>query len=274
MLKYSLRLIIFLLMMLVMMPEMTLAVNFYDGSRAKQGMFFLTYTSVYAADETTDEKGKVNRKDFGLFSIQEMLRLCYYSPDVVVTALVPLGYTEINAFNQSSAGPGDINVGIGRFLPFRAVDILPMLFVKFPTGEYNASKAANIGTNQYDIKPMFFLHKTWGDVSIDASAKYHVRLKNEKTDVLPGDEFYLQLLLGYSVTDKFKLGPSFNWMISGDKEQNGIKVKNSARENVSVGADFYYRFSWLSVTLTYLYDVYSENAPKGHFFQLKTVYRF
>jgi len=53
-----------------------------------------------------------------------------------------------------------------------------------------------------------------------------------------------------------------------------MKIKNSARENVSVGADFYYRFKWFSVTLTYLYDVYAENSPKGHFLQLKTVYRF
>lgn len=268
------RVIFILFCLLFIEPEVALAVNFYDGSRAKQGTYFLTYTSLYSADEITNKNGNVSRRDFGLFSAQEMLRLCYYSPDFVATALVPFGYMEIKSLDQDSSGPGDINLGAGYFLPFKQVDILPMLFVKFPTGEYDASKSANIGSHQYDIKPMFFLHKTLGDFSIDASAKYHFRLKNEKTNVLPGDELYLQLLLGYQVTEKFKLGPSFNWMTSGDKEQNGIKVKNSARENVSVGADFYYRFSWLSVTLTYLYDVYTENSPKGHFFQLKTVYRF
>jgi hypothetical protein len=272
--KYCLRLAFIFSILLLMTPDRTFAVNFYDGSRAKQGTYFLTYTSLYAADEVTNKNGSLGKKDFGLFSAQEMLRLCYYSPDFVATALVPFGYMEIKSLDQDSSGLGDINLGAGFFLPFKKVDILPMLFVKFPTGEYDASKSANIGSNQYDIKPMFFLHKTLGDFSIDASAKYHFRLKNEKTDVSPGDEFYLQLLLGYRVTEKFKLGPSFNWMISGDKEQNGIKVKSSARENVSVGADFYYRFSWLSVTLTYLYDIYTENSTKGHFFQLKTVYRF
>ncbi|MDI6741767.1 MAG: transporter, partial [Smithella sp.] len=268
------RVIFILFCLLFIEPDFAFAVNFYDGSRAKQGTYFLTYTSLYTADEITNKNGNVSRKDFGLFSAQEMLRLCYYSPDFVATALVPFGYMEIKSLDQDSSGLGDINLGAGYFLPVKQVDILPMLFVKFPTGEYHASKSANIGSNQYDIKPMFFLHKTLGDFSIDASAKYHFRLKNEKTNVLPGDEFYLQLLLGYKVTEKFKLGPSFNWMISGDKEQNGIKVKNSGRENVSVGADFYYRFSWLSVTLTYLYDVYTENSPQGHFLQLKTVYRF
>jgi hypothetical protein len=265
---------IIILLLPAVTPKAALAVNFYDGSRAKQGTYFLTYTSIYTADEITNTSGDSSKKDFGLFNAQEMLRLCYYSPDFVVTALVPFGYTDVDSLNQDSSGLGDINLGVGYFLPFKQIDVLPMLFVKFPTGEYDASKSANIGSNQYDIKPMIFLHKTIGDFSIDASAKYHFRLKNDTTDVLPGEELHLQLLLGYNLTDKLKLGPSINWMISKDKEQNGVTISKSARETLSVGADVYYRFSWLSVTLTYLYDAYTENSPKGHFFQFKTVYHF
>ena len=255
-------------------PEFAFAVNFYDGARAKQGTYFLTYTSFYTAEEITDNNGDISKRDFGLFNAQELLRLCYYSPNFVATALIPFGYTDINSMDQNSSGLGDINIGAGYFLPIKQVDILPMIFVEFPTGDYDSSKAANIGSNQYDIKPVIFLHKTLGDFSIDAAAKYFFRLKNETTDVLPGDELHLQCLLGYSLTDKFKLGPSINWMISKDKEQNGVSVSNSARETLSMGADVYYRFSWLSVTFTYLYDVHTENSAKGHFFQLKTVYRF
>jgi len=256
-----------------MMPKVASAVNFYDGARA-QGAYFLTYSSVYTADETTDKNGNTSKRDYGFFNAQELLRLCYYSSDFVTTALVPFGDTDIHSMNQNSSGLGDINLGAGYFLPFKQIDILPMIFVEFPTGVYNSSKAANIGSNQYDIKPMIFIYKAFGDFSIDAAVKYYFRLKNETTNVLPGDELYVQCLLGYNITDKFKLGPSLNWMISKDKEQNGVIVSNSARESLSVGADIYYRFSWLSVTFTYLYDVHTENSPKGHFFQLKTVYRF
>lgn len=273
-LHFSLRFTSILLCLIFIAPKSAMAVNFYDGARAKQGTYFLTYTSVYAADETTDKEGNTTKKDFGLFSAQELIRFCYYSPDFVATALVPFGYTEINSMDQDSSGLGDINIGAGYFLPFKHVDILPMIFVEFPTGEYDSSKAANIGSHQYDIKPVIFLHKTWGEYSIDAAAKYFFRLKNETTNVGPGDEFYLQCLLGYNLTDKFKIGPSMNWMISRDKEQNGVTIKDSARETFSVGADLYYRFSWLSVTFTYLYDIYTEDSPQGHFFQLKTVYRF
>jgi len=255
------------------MPNTALAVNFYDGSRA-HGAYFLTYTSVYTADEFTDKNGNTLKKDYGFLNAQELLRFCYYSSDFVATAVVPVGIMDINSMNQNSSGLGDINLGAGYFLPFKQIDILPILFVEFPTGEYNAAKAANIGSNQYDIKPMIFLYKSFGDFSIDAGVKYYFRLKNETTKVLPGDELYVQCLLGYNVTDKFKLGPSINWMISGDKELNGVKVNNSARETLSVGADVYYRFSWLKLTFTYLYDVHTENSPKGHLFQLKTTYHF
>jgi hypothetical protein len=255
-------------------PTIAFAVNFYDGSRARQGLYFLTYTYAYYADETTDKSGKAVNKDFGLFSAQEILRLCYYSPDFVATVVVPFGYIKISSLDQDSSGLGDISLGAGYFLPVKQVDILPMLFVKFPTGEYRSSKATNIGSNRYDIAPMVFIHKTMGDFSIDAAVKYYFRLENNATDVLPGDELHLQGLLGYNVTDKFKLGPSVNWMISKDKKQEGNRVSGSAREKLSVGADFYYRFSLLSVTLTYLYDVYAENSSRGHFLQLKTVYRF
>lgn len=266
--------VISILVLLILTSNSAFAVNFYDGARPKKGLYFLTYSSLYAADETTDAKGNVTKKDYGLLKADELLRLCYYTPDLVLTAMVPFGYTNIRSLGQDSLGFGDMHLGVGHFLPFKQADILPMLFVKFPTGEYNAAKSVNIGSNQYDIKANVFFYKALGDFSIDAVAKYFFRLKNNQTDISPGDEIHLQLLLGYSLTDRLKLGPSFNWMLSNDRERNGIKISNSARESLSMGADLYYRFPKISVTFTYLYDCYAENSPKGHFFQIKTVYLF
>jgi hypothetical protein len=69
---------------------------------------------------------------------------------------------------------------------------------------------------------MIFLYKFLGYFSIDAVAKYYFRLKNCTTNVLLGYELYLQCLLGYNLIDRFKLGHSINWMISQDREQNGV----------------------------------------------------
>ena len=153
-----------------------------------------------------------------------------------------MGETDIRSLNQNSSGLGDINLGAGYFLPFKNVDILPMIFVEFPTGVYNSSKAANIGSNQYDIKPMIFLYKSFGDFSIDAAVKYYFRLKNEITNVSPGDELYVQCLLGYNLTDKFKLGPSINWMISNNKELGGVPVVEQRQRNTLHGRRYLLSF--------------------------------
>ncbi len=81
--------------LLVLTSNVAFAVNFYDGARAPKALYFLTYSSVYTAEKTTDSKGDTKRSDYGLTKVDELLRFCYYSPDFVATALVPVGYMDI-----------------------------------------------------------------------------------------------------------------------------------------------------------------------------------
>lgn len=258
---------------ILMIPNISRAVNFYDGSRAPKGLYFLTYSSIYTADNLTNSKGETVKKDYGLIKAEELLRFCYYSPDFVFTALLPAGGVRVRSTDKDSFGLGDALVGGGYFLPIKEVDALPMLFVKVPTGEYASDKSTNYGTHQVDIRPVIFFHKTIKDFSMDAAAKYYFRLENDK-DIAPGDELHLQYLLGYNVLKNLKLGPSINWMMSSDRRVDGKKIDSSARRLLSVGADFYTRISGMSFSFTYLYDAYSRNSPKGHFFQLKTCVKF
>ena len=254
-------------------PSSALAVNFYDGARSK-GLYFLTYSSLYYADITTDSKGKASKKDYGYSKIEELFRICYYDKDLVLTAFFPLGHLKGEFYHGSSEGIGDINLGAGYFLPINGADLLPMLFVKFPTGEYDSQKSVNYGTNQYDIKPTLFFYKSMGRFSVDAAAKYFFRAENPATLVCPGDELYLQGLLGWQFTRNFKAGPSLNWMKSGKQVNDGIKVSCSQRESLSLGADFYFRLPAFSATFTYLRDIRAKNTTQGDFFQVKTCYKF
>lgn len=263
----------FTFVLLIMIPNTAAAVNFYDGVRAPKGLYFLTYSAVYTADRVTDSKGKTAKKDYGLLKAEELLRFCYYSPDLVLTAMLPAGGVRVRSTDKDSFGLGDATIGGGYFLPVKEVDILPMLFVKVPTGEYASDKSTNYGTHQVDIRPVVFLHKTIKDFSVDAAAKYFFRLENDK-EIAPGDELHLQCLLGYNITKNLKLGPSVNWMISQEKRIDGKKVGDSARQTLSVGAEFYTKLSGMSFDFSYLYDAFTENAPKGHYFQLKSCYKF
>lgn len=257
----------------IMIPDPAGAVNFYDGVRAPKGLYFLTYSTVYAADKVTDSKGRTAIKDYDLLKVEELLRFCYYSPDFVFTALLPAGGVHVGSTDKDSFGLGDASIGGGWFLPVKEVDILPMLFVKIPTGEYASDKSTNYGTHQVDIRPAAFFHKTIKDFSVDAAVKYFFRLENDK-DITPGDELHLQYLLGYNIAKNLKLGPSINWMMSREKRIDGQKVSDSARQTLSVGVEFYTKVSGVSFDFSYLYDAFTENSPKGSFFQLKSCYKF
>ncbi|MGE5308034.1 MAG: transporter [Deltaproteobacteria bacterium] len=224
------------------------AVDFYDGARAPEGLYFLTYSSLYSA-------GNKYRK------FEETFRLSWYDKDWVLTGLFPFG--KVKSCGRSSSGTGDSIAGAGHFLPVRTIDILPMLFVKFPTGEYTAGKPVNYGTNQYDVRPAVFLYKSLGRFSVDAAAKYYVRERNPATKKKPGDELYLQGLLGWQLTRECKAGPAVNWMES-----------DNGRESLSLGGDIYLRLPFAAVTLTWLHDARTRNTIKGDFVQVKTCTRF
>ena len=110
---------IFLLILLTITSNSAFAVNFYDGAHAKNGHYFLSYTSLYIADETTNAKGNKSKDKFGLTKADEILRWCYYSGDFVATALAPVGYMSVDSLHQHSSGLGDVILGTGYFLPFR-----------------------------------------------------------------------------------------------------------------------------------------------------------
>lgn len=255
-------------------PARVFAVNFYDGYRAPDGMYFLTYSSEYYADKTADSKGRTARSGYGYRKLEELFRFCYYKEGLVLTTLIPAGEIHSGFYDVSSRGPGDLNLGAGYFLPVKQADILPMLFVKFPTGEYDSRKSVNYGAHQYDIKPTLFIYKSKGKISFDGAAKYFFRMENPATNVSPGDELYLQGLLGWQFTKFFKAGPSINWMMSSPQRANGMKVPDSRRESLSAGAELYFRFKPLSVTFTYLRDVRAKNTTKGDSYQIKTCHRF
>lgn len=262
-----------ILVLAVFFPARSWAVNFYDGART-QGLYFLTYSSLYSADKTTGPRGNTNKKDYGYRKIEELLRICYYDKNLVLTGFFPVGHLKSEYYHSSSEGAGDVNLGAGYFLPIKPADVLAMLFVKFPTGEYDSQKSVNYGSNQYDVKPTLFFYKSVGRFSVDAAVKYFFRLENHSTQVSPGDELYLQGLLGWQFTKNCKAGPSLNWMKSSSQENDGVKVGSSKREALSAGADVYLRLPAFALTFTYLGDIRAKNTTKGHFFQVKTCYKF
>ncbi|HON79961.1 MAG TPA: transporter [Spirochaetota bacterium] len=259
---------------LCVFQSMGYGVNIYDGVRAPDGMYLLTYSSVYHADDVRDSSGDLARDGYGYYSVQEIFRGAWYYRGVVVSALVPVGGVYVDSAGRGSFGAGDITAGAGFFLPVSCVDILPMLFVKFPSGEYDSSETVNYGSGQYDIRPMVFIHKAARGFTVDAVAKYYRRLENHDTGVKPGDEIHLQAVAAYNLFGTFRAGPSVSWMRGRNREIDGEAQGNTAGEMLSLGGDFYVRAGCIGITFTWLNDLYARNRTDGNYYQIKTVLKF
>lgn len=245
-------------------------VDVYDGVRAPGGLYFLSYSTYYTADVVTDSSGDTRINNFGYQGIHETLRLSWYSPDFVLTALVPYGYVSSDHLDDSDTGIGDILVAAGGFLPVHSVDLLAFLAAKIPSGEFHSSDAINIGSGQWDFRSSLFFHKEMAPYLFDGVVKYTFRQENPDTDVKPGNEFQAEALVTRKVGE-VRIGPSAIWMIGTDREEDGLRVQDSARQLVSLGLEAYFRVKGWGVTLNYMKDVYSENTTRGDLFKLKLV---
>ncbi len=265
-----------ILLLTVVVPVPVTAVNFYDGVRAPEGPYFLTYTSFYYADTVTDGNNNTKLNGYGLSREQELIRLSYYTKEMCFHVFVPFGNMHIDYYGESSRGLGDASLGFGHFLPVHSVDILPLIIVKLPTGAYDADKKVNLGSNQVDLKFTMFLYKAFDRYSIDLAMKYFYRMVNPDTHTAPGNEIYIEGLLGYEFIDTVKAGPSFIWMKSVREKyfSEDIDASYAPKESFSAGGEIYFGMMPLKLFLAGLYDFYTGNTVKGIYIQVKTVYRF
>ncbi|HQO02201.1 MAG TPA: transporter [Spirochaetota bacterium] len=255
-------------------PSAAHGVNIYDGIRAPEGLYLLTYSSMYHAEDVRDSNGDISRDGYGYYSLQEIFRAAWYHRGFVFSALVPVGGVYVDSAGRGSFGLGDITAGAGFFLPVACVDILPMVFVKFPSGEYDSSETVNYGSGQYDIRPMVFIFKSAGGFTFDGVVKYYRRFNNSDTGVKPGDEIHLQGVVAYNLTGTFRAGPSVSLMRGRNREVDGEEQGNTAVEMLSVGGDFYVRAGCVGITFTWLNDIHSRNMTDGNYYQIKTVLKF
>ena len=260
-------------LLLVFSANLAPAVDFYDGVRAPKGLYFLSYSSLYWADRVTGPGGHTSISDYGFLRADQILRLCYYSPDYVFNLLVPFGGSRTDQPDASSYGIGDIRLGTGMFLPVKEVDLLLMLSIKLPTGKYSSNDAVNYGSNQIDLSPGLFIHKMIDGFSFDAAVKYYFKLENHSTDTDPGDELHLQLLLGYEFADGVKAGPAVNWICGANKKIAGRRLPGTAWQLLSAGGEVYFKISTWAITLNYLRDAYSENSTRGDYFKIKLCHK-
>lgn len=251
------------------------AVNYLDGAHPPDGFYQLAYMFWYTADRITDSKGKTAVDDLGLDNYGLVIRPLYYHNDFIFAAFVPIETLEVDAFDDSDGGIGDIVLGVGYFLPVKWADIIAALQVKIPTGHFDKDDAVNIGDGQWDIRPELYLNKFVGKFSFDLALKYWVRLEIHSNGWKPGNEFHAEALVTYGITGKLRFGPSVKLLRGADGELDGVRFDDTASRRLSLGAELIYQTTpRLQFLLTVLEDVETENAADGTLVMGRVSYAF
>jgi hypothetical protein len=109
---------------------------------------------------------------------------------------------------------------------------------------YDRNEPVNLGTNQFDLKPSLFLHKTLDTFSIDLAVKVLLQAGKSRHAHGASKRAVSGGLLGCEFFGFIKLGPSLIWM-KGDKRKysrgNGLILTGEAV--LFGGREVYFRLS-------------------------------
>ena len=240
------------------------AINYYAGGRVPDGFVLNLYPYWHTADKFTGSSGKTIINNLGMDKYGVLISGSYYTGDLLLNAIVPVGKISIRTARDEDSGLGDMQARVGYFLPLKDITILPTLVVKIPTGNFDKNKTVNLGDGQIDIIAELYFNKLWEKFSTDWLAKYTVRCRNTATDVTPGNEFATEGLVTYKVTDNFRLGPSINFVSGDNNTRHGKTIADSGIMKLAVGGEFVYRgFKQCKVSLAVQKDIVTQNSTEG-----------
>lgn len=250
--------------MLLCRPSTSYAINFGAGAKLPDGLVMNLYPYYYHAETRTDKNGNPAVNNLGLHRYGMAVGASYYTGNWLFNTVIPVGNLELHSRRSENGGIGDIQLRAGHFLPIDSVTILPLLFIKTPSGSYDRNRPANFGDGQLDMAAEVYFRKLLGSLSLDALMKYTVKFRNSDSDITPGNEFLLETLATWKIIDSLWAGPAVNFSIGGDNKRSGAVISDSGLMKLAVGGEIYYRgFSRAKLSLAAYQDVVTRNTTEG-----------
>jgi hypothetical protein len=246
------------------LPPAASAINYSTGAKLDQGFYLNLYPYWYAADTRNDKNGNAVTSNLGLDKYGIVIGGSYYTGNLLLNALIPVGRLEVDAARDQDGGLGDIQLRGGYFLPVKGITILPAVAVKVPSGNFDKNRPVNFGDGQTDIMTEVYIFKLFDRFSVDWLLKYSVRLRNPDSDVTPGNEFSTEGLVTYMLWDGLRAGPSLTLCSGSDNKKAGKIQSDSGVAKLAAGGEIFYRLSpRAKFSLAVLQDVYTRNTTEG-----------
>ncbi|MHA3061424.1 SphA family protein [Acinetobacter sp. ANC 4636] len=253
------------------------------GALPPPGLYLLSYYQHYQASEFVGSKGQSIIPNFNLEANAVVPRFVWMTEQKVFDgqlgfyAVQPLVNVDlkINGQKASEAGLGDFifapMLGWHQGNQHWAAAIEGV----FPTGDYKASRMANIGKNYYTVRPIlaYTYHQPQGwDISTKIS--YSINSENKDTHYQSGNYFAADYAIGYQFYPSLTLGvEGYAFKQLSSDEVNGEKIAFKG-QSLAYGPAIHYQQKGWSIEAKYLKETNVENRPEGDSTWLKLVWTF
>lgn len=257
------------------------AVEPYDNIAGPDGTYLLLYPAYYAADDFMDSKGDTAITDFRLRSYSNVFRLSYAKTtergknNWLTTILVPI--SDVHIKNERAQGLGDVTLGYAYWVinrPETKTWLVLAGFADAPTGQFDANRIANVGSNVWKVRPTVGFAQQFNKFDVELTYRYNIYFKNDANGLKNGNESILESYFGYSVRPNLMIGIHANMIDGRNHSVNQIKVANSGVEKYQVGASANWVYGKTSgVTFEWLSEISTKNAPEGGVFLMRLFWK-
>ncbi|TCK58466.1 SphA family protein [Seleniivibrio woodruffii] len=217
------------------------------GSVPGPGMYYLMYNNYYSADKTVDKNGDKKDIGFDVHSFANVHRFVYITDKKILGAdygfnvILPIVNADLNIdaanIDTSKTALGDITVE--PFLLSWHRDTYDMSFgsaIILPTGEYDKTKALNIGKDHYTALITYGATYYFDDaksVAVSGLARYEKHFENNHSDITYGDDIDFEWGLSKDINRGVTAGLAgyAHWQISDDKG-NDVNYDASVHDHV------------------------------------------
>ncbi len=248
---------------------------------------FLVYYRHYSGDEVYANGNKVSDNtdyafDMGIFRYAHFVGLgdWTWSYDV----LQPVGDMDFGTTNTNGLGDTTLATHINTPYLFQTDGMKYMMSAGFimsaPTGEYESSKAVNLGANRWTYKAEFtpvvvqagkFTLEFTGDVKFFTdNDEFGAAYANLETDPL----FCVQTHVSYSLTDSFWVGLSHYYYTGGENEVSGVS-QNDETKTQALRVSFSFNVAPnVIMMLQYDTEIERDNGVRQNYIGTRIAYVF
>lgn len=249
--------------------------QFYAASMPPYpGLYFLSQTNYFTADRTNDSNGDKVPIDFEVKALAETLRFLYVSDTRIGSAqvwgqlVVPVVHVDTSLpFGEDTAlGLADITTSVGlAWHPDRKNSFVVGLDVALPTGKYDVSDIANIGTHHWSVQPTVGYHYSDPQgLEVATTARLIFNSENTETDYTSGTEFVLDYAVGWNI-DKWRIG-AVGYYLEQLEDDDGTAVAADGHrgKGFAIGPSLTYSVNpGMQFSASWQHDVFSENRAQG-----------